>query len=203
MDKPIYFSKIEFSQTIGYGNPSSAILLNIPAREISYQVFSWEHQAPAIQGIETEEWYGKTFSFNTAYPAKLISSNKTNFKPKLLKEENCTPKAIFSHAIKLTEAQMKELLPLCNALEFEPFRNKKMIMGEEGYCGYRDEVNVKFIGITDSHIPLIELPMDYLYDEEHIWPSEKLYRYIIKQIFEKEPKMQNWYTTYSGLSLPI
>ena len=26
--------------------------------------------------------------------------------------------------------------------------------------------------------------MNYYYDEEHIWPSEKLYRYLIKKYFE-------------------
>ena len=41
-------------------------------------------------------------------------------------------------------------------------------MGEEGYIGYRDEVQLYFRAVTDSYIPLLELPMDYYYDEKHI-----------------------------------
>ncbi|MBQ7302442.1 MAG: hypothetical protein IJW89_02530 [Clostridia bacterium] len=203
MSEPIYYSKIEFIETIGYGNPESVILLNLPNQELSYQVLKWKYQSPAIQGIETEEWNGNLHSYDTRYPAKWISSQKTNFKPILYKDEHYEQEVVFSYGIKLTEQQMEELLPLCNALDFEPFRDREMIMGEEGYCGYRDEVRVKFRGITDSHIPLLELPMYYYYDSEHIWPSEKLYRHIIKNIFDKQKKMKGWYTTYSGFSLPI
>ena len=96
---------------------------------------------------------------------------------------------------------MGEILPLCNANDYEPFRNRQMKMGEEGYCGYRDEIHVEFRGITNSPIPLIELPMDYFYDEYHIGPSEKLYRHIIKNVFEKEKSMKGRYTPYFGLSL--
>ena len=203
MDKPIYFSKIEFCETIGYGNPSSVIILNIPTRELSYQVFDWKYQSPAIQGIEAEKFNEQILSYDTGYPAKWITSDKTNFKPTLFKDEHYKQEVIFSYAIKLNEQQMEKLLKLCNASEFESFRNKQMIMGEDGYCGYRDGVRVRFIGITDSHIPKIELPMDYYYDDEHIWPSEKLYRYIITHIFDKQKKMKGWYTSYGGFSLPI
>ncbi len=203
MDEPIYFTKIEFIETIGYGKPDSLILLNLPERELSYQVFKYKYQSPAIQGVVTEEWNGKLHSYESRYPAKWISSAKTNFKSTLIKDEYYEQEIVFSYGIKLTEQQMESLLPLCNALDFEPFRDRKMTMGEEGYCGYRDEVMVEFKGITDSHIPLLKLPMDYYYDDQHIWPSEKLYRYIIKNIFSKHRKMKGWYTSYGGLSLPI
>ncbi len=203
MNKLVYFSKIEFIETIGYGNPDSIILLNLPERELSYQVFKWKYQAPAIQGIETEEWNDRLHYFDTRYPAKWISSQGTNFKPTLYKDEYYEQEVIFSYGIKLTERQMEQLLPLCNALDFEPFRNREMILGEEGYCGYRDGVRVQFRGITNSYISLLELPMYYYYDNEHIWPSEKLYRHIIKNIFDKQKKMKGWYTTYGSYSLPI
>ena len=32
--------------------------------------------------------------------------------------------------------------------------------------------------------------MDYYYDEEHIWPSEKLYRHLVKTFLEKEKKLR-------------
>ncbi len=128
--------------------------------------------------------------------AKWISSEKTNFKPALFKDEHYEQEIVFSYGIKLTEQQLEKLLPLCNALDFEPFRNREMVMGEDGYCGYRDEVRVQFRGITNSHIPLLELPMYYYYDSEHIWPSEKLYHHIIKNIFDKQKKMKGWYTAW-------
>ena len=47
---------------------------------------------------------------------------------------------------------MQELLSYCNALDFEPYRNKEMISEDEGYIGYRDELQLYFTGITDSYI---------------------------------------------------
>lgn len=76
-----------------------------------------------------------------------------------------------------------------------------MEMGEEGYIGYRDEVQLYFRAVTDSYIPLLELPMDYYYDEKHIWLSEKLYRYLVKTYFEEDIKLRGWGTTYGGFSL--
>ena len=201
MSEPIYFSKIEFTETFSYGDPDRIILLNIPERELSYQIFHWTYPPPAIQGVEIEERHGKTHSYEIGYPAKWISSDKTDFKQKLIKSEKSEQSVVFSYGIKLTDQQMEALLPLCNALDFERFRNKKMSMEGKGYCGYRDEMKVTFRGITDSHIPLLELPMDYLYDNKHTWPSEKLYRHIIKNIFDKDKNLKGWYIPYSGLSL--
>lgn len=42
--------------------------------------------------------------------------------------------------------------------------------------GYRDDYWIDFVGITDSYIPKIELPMTILYDEVHMWPNERLYQ---------------------------
>ena len=64
-------------------------------------------------------------------------------------------------------------------------------MQDEGYIGYRDEVQMCFRGVTDSYIPLLELPMNYYYDEEHIWPSEKLYRYLVTNFLEKNNKTKS------------
>lgn len=186
MADAIYFSKIEYREVIGYGNTSSIMLLNIPERELSYQVYSWKRQI---------------WSPDIAIPAKVIKNEKNGFEPQLIKDEQYEPEIAFSHAIKLTGEQMKALLPYCNALDFEPYRDKEMKMGEEGYIGYRDEVHLYFKAVTDSYIPLLELPMNYYYDEEHIWPSEKLYRYLVKTFFEGNKKLRGWGPTYGGLSL--
>lgn len=53
-----------------------------------------------------------------------------------------------------------------------------------------------FRAVTDSYIPLLELPMDYYYDEKHIWPSEKLYRYLVKTHFEGDKKIRGWASAY-------
>ena len=74
-------------------------------------------------------------------------------------------------------------------------------MSDEGYIGYRDEAQMYFKAITDSYIPMIELPMNYYYDEQHIWPNEKLYRYLIKTFFENNKKTEKWVTAYGGFSL--
>ena len=43
-----------------------------------------------------------------------------------------------------------------------------------------------YICVDDNdYIPFIHLPMDYYYDEEHIWPSERLYRYINRKFCER------------------
>lgn len=87
------------------------------------------------------------------------------FSHKLVKLDEYENVLIFSYGIKLSSEQMIELLPLCNAREFEPFRNRKMEMGEERYCGYRDKAQLSFRGITGSYIPMIEFPMMYFHDE--------------------------------------
>ena len=43
--------------------------------------------------------------------------------------------------------------------------------------------------------------MDYFYDEEHIWPSEKLYRYLVKTFFERNKKFRKYGTVYGAGSL--
>ena len=201
MSKKIYFSKIEYRESIGYGNTSSIMLLNIPEKELSYQVFKWKKQMPAIEGVKSEQWNNHVWSYDFAIPAKKIRNNKTGFKPQIMEDEQSEQTIEFSYAIKLTDEQMKSLLPYCNALDFEPYRHKKMKMGEEGYIGYRDEVHLYFRAITDDYIPLLELPMEYYYDEEHIWPSEKLYRYLVKTFFENNKKLKGKGPTYGGLSL--
>lgn len=201
MADAIYFSKVEYREVIGYGNTSSIMFLNIPERELSYQVYDWKRQMPAIEGVQTEQWGEHTWTDGIAIPAKRIINGKTGFEPQMIMDEQYEPEIAFSHAIKMTGEQMEALLPYCNALDFEPYRNREMKMGEEGYIGYRDEVHLYFRAITDSYIPLLELPMNYYYDEEHIWPSERLYRYLVKTFFEGKKKLRGWGPTYGGLSL--
>ena len=177
------------------------MLLNIPERELSYQVYDWKRQMPAIEGVQTEQWGEHTWTHSVAIPAKRIRNEKTGFEPQMIKDEQYEVETAFSQAIRLTDEEMEVLLPYCNALDFEPYRNREMKMDEEGYIGYRDEVHLYFKAITDSYISLLELPMDYYYDDEHIWPSERLYRYLVKTFFEGNKKLRGWGPTYGSLSL--
>ena len=201
MDKPIYFSKIEYWMRIGRGDVSKVILLDIKNQELSYQVFDYHRQMPSVQGVISEEWNGTNYSYNTSSPARVIKDSKNNFKGQLIKSEQYEKEVVFSYGIKLTEAQMKELLPYCNALDFEAYRDKEMSMDDPGYIGYRDEIHVGFSGITDSYIPKIDLPMSYYYDETHIWPSENLYRYLLETYFEDNKKLKGWVHSYGAFSL--
>lgn len=200
MENPIYFSKVEFQEYIGITR-KSCLLLNLVEKELSYQVFERKQQMPAIEGVGFIECGEKNYSYEFGLPARIISNEKTNFHSKLFKSELYEDTEIFSYGIKLTDEQVFELLPYCNAVDFEPFRNREMSMKDDGYIGYRDEVQMRFRAITNSHIPLIELPMNYYYDEQHIWPSEKLYRYLLTTFFENNKKTEKWITTYGGFSL--
>lgn len=200
--KPIYFSKIEFVEILGYGMRKSVMLLDIEKRELSYQVFvPMKREMPAIQGIETIKTEHYSDTYDVSFPARVMKNGKTDFQRQLIKADEDRYEMIFSDGIKITEEQMKKLLPYCNALEFEPYRNRKMSMNDEGYMGYRDEISTYFTGITNSHIPKLELPMDYYYDEEHIWPSEKLYRYLIRRFYQDDKKYRQHGPTYGGHSL--
>lgn len=200
MEKPIYFSKIEYRESIAH-RLSSIMLLNTVDKTLSYQAFKRNQQMPVIQGIFSGEFLGMKLDGEIRRSAKVIRNAKNGFKPQVLATESYEQEVIFSYGINLSNTDMKKILPLCNALEFEPYRNKEMLMSDEGYIGYRDEVNVHFTAISDSYIPKLELPMYYYYDEEHIWPSEKLYRYLIKTYFENNKKTKDWISTYGGFSL--
>ena len=200
MNNPIYFSKVEFQEYIGITR-RSCLLLNLVEKELSYQVFERKQQMPSIEGVGFIECGEKNYSYEFGFSARIIRNEKTNFNSKLLKSELFEDKEIFSYGIKLNNEQTYKLLPYCNALDFEPFRNCEMSMEDDGYVGYRDEVQMRFRAITNSHIPLIELPMNYYYDEQHIWPSEKLYRYLLTTFFENNKKTEKWITSYGGFSL--
>lgn len=79
----IYFSKIEYREVTEYGNTSSILVLNIPEQELSYQVFKWKRQMPAIEGMQTEARNGHIWSNDIAIPARRISNERTGFEPRI------------------------------------------------------------------------------------------------------------------------
>ena len=201
VNEPIYFTKILFTEGLSHNFPRSKILLDLPNRELRYQVYSWKRNMPVIQGIEKAELLSAIKHRDFAYPAKRIKNGKTNFEAIIVKDEWWKEQIDFDYGMKLSEQSYNALLPYCNALDYEPYRDKEMSMDDEGYIGYRDEINVTFSAITDSYIPYIELPMNYYYDEAHIWPSEKLYRYIYRAFLNNDRKLKKWVIGYGALSL--
>jgi len=87
-------------------------------------------------------------------------------------------KVDWNYEVNLKNEQFEQLIPYINAYDFEPFRNKEQLF--TNFIGYRDEYWIEFVGITDSYIPKLELPMTIIYDEAHTWPNEKLYQYLLK-----------------------
>ena len=205
MNEPIYFSKIQFVEGFIYNEPRTVIFIDLLKRELSYQVYSWKRNMPTIQGEKKdEEWErltGKEEIYPFTAPAKMIRSGKNGFQTTLIPDESFVKNVEFSYGLHLDQRQYEDLLPYCNAIDFEPYRNRTMSMDDEGFIGYRDEIKVSFCGVTASYIPYIELPMNYYYDEKHIWPSEKLYCYIYQTFLNNDKKLKKWVMGYGALSL--
>ena len=201
MADDIYFSKIEFREYIGY-QLNSILLINLVEGTLAYQVYepSKIKKSPAITGIATEEFMGHTWDYELRKPAVRMRNSKTEFEPVIIEDVMEENDVVFSYAYHFSKDELMELLFYCNVADFEAYRNREMSMADLGYCGYRDEIKLCFVGVTDSHVPLIKLPMDYYYDEDHIWPSEKLYRFVINKYMTSK-KLSKWVTPYGALSL--
>ena len=42
---------------------------------------------------------------------------------------------------------------------------------------------IVFRGISASYLPMLKIYMVIYHDEKHIWPNEKLYKYLIQKYF--------------------
>ena len=202
MADDIYFSKIEFREFIGY-QLNSILLLNLVEGTLAYQVYepSKIKKSPAITGIATEKFMGHTWDYELRKPAVRMRNSQTEFEPVVIEDVMEENDVVFSYAYHFSKDELIELLSYCNVADFEAYRNREMSMEDPGYCGYRDEIKLSFVGVTDSYVPLIKLPMDYYYDEAHRWPTEALYQYVITNLLNDE-KLKKAVTPYGGYSLP-
>ena len=181
----IYFTKVEYRMVqLPEGNTTSILLLNIPGKELSYQVFNRKRRMPAITGLQTKRIGEYEWIDNISLPAVKMKNGKTGFKSEVLVDDEYEQEVIRSYAMNITDEQMEELLPYCDASEFEPYRNKKLSMDDEGVDVYLDWAILNFKAITDSYIPLMELPIECFHNKKHMWPHEKLYMYLKKMIVE-------------------
>lgn len=191
MNEPIYFTKILFRELcLG----ERRILIDLPNKEISYGAYKSVRNSTAGSELHKED-------LDIVLPRKIISNGKTNFKNEIVYDDYYKTKEMFLKGFKLSSKVMNELLPLCNALDFEQYRDKEQSMNDPGYIGYRDETTLIFEGITDSCLPLNKIYMSYYYDEKHIPPTEKLYRYICKNILERDKECSKWMWEYGSFSL--
>ena len=186
MGEAIYFTKVEFTQYEINRCVTKIILLDLEQKELSWQRFVTKPKIRrSVQDVHYMELDDGTIAFNGQ--AKVIKNAKTNFKPHLIRDDEYENIVTHIYAVELSDEQMEEILPFCNALDFEPYRNKEAWddVGHNG--GYRDEQEVVFRGYSNSYLPLIEIPMTAINEKR---PNEKLYRYLWKTYFEGNKKIK-------------
>lgn len=205
MQNRIYFQKVIFSECLGDRLLSSLLLLP-QTGELAYQAFDSHKQAarmPAITGLQGYRIGRHTGTEPYAKAARILRSSGNGFRPQLLPTETDEAQPVFCWHKQLSAAETEALLPYCNALDFEPYRERTMSLNDEGVVAYRDEITLAFTGISASHLPMLELPMALYYDESRLWPSERLYRYLLRHHLETQPALRKWITPYGGFSLPV
>ena len=193
----VYFTKVEFLRQAAGGRIVSSILLNLPLGELSYQEHAYTRWMPAIRIVHApyagvrrsranltpqeerrvEAW--RTTLAEDHVPARILRSGKTGFRPVTLPVSGERETISFSVGFRLTPAQRQELLPYCNALDFEPFRGKPVPTAEG--CGGEERLILR--AVSDSPLPLLTLPVPLSHNEAQPWPGERLYRYLMKQFF--------------------
>lgn len=112
-------------------------------------------------------------------------------------DSTTTEHIVVSYNKGLSAGWMNQLLPLCNARDFEPYRFDALQKPEkwekaEDIIGYRDGVSITFCGITDSYIPKLELGMTVLYDKPHEPPQERLYQYLVRNFLMREKELRQY-----------
>ena len=183
---PIYFSKVYFLKYMV--RSETTILLNLETKELSIQVIKNKHQAPAIEKHAFTERCGDLTEQIFSIPARKVRDSFTGWKWKILPSLEPETDVLFSEGIGLNETQMSNLLKYCNAFDFEPFIGREMDLNDPSCIGYRDEITMYFVGITNSYIPKIELPMQYLYSGKYECPTERLYQFLVSNIIRQDKR---------------
>lgn len=191
MTKPIYYTKVLFVER---HREEQRTLIDLVNRNLSFGVYN---HIPKLSPIADGYIINDIGNFHV----KIVNNCKTGFKDEIVTNYRCTTKEVFLKGFELSDNTMNNLLKLCNALEFEPYRDKEPTMFEPGFIGYRDETSLRFTGITNSYLPKLDINMCYFYDKEHTPPTEKLYRYVYKNILEHDKECSKWLIGYGGLSL--
>lgn len=151
------------------------------AKELSFQTFEYVKNIPSITGYGYYDKFGELILNDFVVPGILIKSCKNNFNQQSIAIEEEEKIVTFSYGIKLSDLEIKLIQEYCNALEFEEYRYLDIYdyLDTYGYIGYIDEINLEFEGITNSYLPKIKLSMNLIFNNEHSWPTEKLYNYLM------------------------
>ena len=128
-----------------------------------------------ILGQETKKFFTHTDA--TTMTLDPIKDNVAFYQTNKLLERFAEFKSSLSQI--LDEAEMQSLLPFLRAELFEPHRDCEDMHDEVGYL---DESWRMFTGISDSHVPIIRLPMNVIHYLAHRWPTELLYEQIVRVI---------------------
>ena len=88
-------------------------------------------------------------------------------------------KVVENFSVKLTDEDIAQILPYINALDFEPYR---YVDDSEDFIVY-DAPVVKFIGITNSYLPLYKHGIYFNDNRKEKRPYEKLFLYIVEKYF--------------------
>ena len=174
MEKPIYYNQVRFYvktceeayhqaiyheemyRSLGLKELWGVISLNLTEKEISLQIY------------ERSKVRRKSFCKEGNMPT---SSKTCEWGPE---------KVLFSFGKSIKDKLLLQIMPLCNACDFEPYRNKHTA-NSDCYGSIR-----KFIGVTESYLPVIELPV------VPDWPTDKLYRFLINDVFRRDVNTKEW-----------
>lgn len=184
----IYFSKVIFVQHEHRGN--KYIQINIPEREFSVQTYKLSLDPRAKYEMPTTVYIDKNTKIDSVAPAVKVSHGKNDFVPTLIPEEYdeaCT----FSYGSKVKEDVINKLKPFCNALDFQPYLNKK---DDDEWLSYRDEYTMYFYGFTNSHIPYMFFDMTIHHAN---WPTEKLWQELCNHLIKPNKKLKKILPTIS------
>ena len=192
MSEPIYYSKIEFQEGFSLSKPRKIISINLIEQEFALQILKWPRHGVVIEHFETDNSVQGSQPLHYGTSGVFMGNAHTDFNSKLLPYESNEPAVLFAYSEKISKARMNTLKLFCDATEFEPYRSKNMFMEDSSCIGYRDTATMQFIGITDSPIPIIHLPMNILHDIENEWPHERLYRHIITAFFKHNSAIKKW-----------
>lgn len=184
----IYFSKIMFVQHEHRGN--KYIQINIPEREFSVQTYKLSLDPRAKYELPTTVYVSKNTKIDLVTPAVKVSHGKNGFVPTLIPEE-CDEVCTFSYGSKVNEDVINKLKPFCNALDFQPYLNKKE---DDEWLGYRDEYTMYFYGFTNSYIPYMFFDMTVCHEN---WPTEKLWKELCNHLIKPNKKLKKILPTIS------
>ena len=180
--EPVFFSKVVLSSRIGAGfcYPENTIMIDIPKKEISFQKCKWIERSGSVEVMDDYGWDSGLVGHDVHYlkPAVKIKNGKTGFEYKVLPVEKYEQKIIKSIGLSLSDYEIDRILPFCNALEFELYRD----MGDdwEHMTGYFDEVSIHFQAVTDSYIPMLEMSCNLSHEKGYERPQEKLRDFILE-----------------------